>query len=611
MITIQSGKMIIPEEERFVGFAGDDHSSMKQFILPQTRITDVDAVFALYLRFDDDSVTSAPLIISIVDSDTILTWDIRAENLLRPGIVMAQIKYTAGDGTVTHYSWDYFVVGASAEHGDDGSEIDVLSRSEFEERMAQAVREAREIAPYIGADGYWYVYRRQEDGYVRSISATNIEVDSAVDAVSTNPAENRAVKAYVDAADSGKVDKTQRVAGLALDGNISADDLYENMAGKINPPLVTIGITPGQPAQYGRTSDGTPVFCKGLDRWVPLAEVENVPTKTSELTNDSGFLTQHHDISGKVDKTRKIAGIDLQNDISAVSLRGALSVPSTTSQLDNTSGFITLNDVYNKVEIFRENSDPPTGFITYAYPDNCVWYNTQTKKYWTLATRAMQDGGQYNGKYIHTWRAWEIPTKTSDLTNDSGFLTQHQDVSGKMNLMELPATAADVLLLSNGQLFKCQGVYGVRDTSQNDGYKAFLTAHQDISGKENTSNKVTSLSSNSTDTQYPSAKCVNSKFQQHALAIQSVQGIVDSVAAGFADLGELYEDLTNKVTSVSAQSTDTQYPTAKCVFDSLSGKEDKTNKVTSVSAQSTDTQYPSAKCVYDLVGNIASLLAQV
>ena len=35
-----------------------------------------------------------------------------------------------------------------------------------------------------------------------------------------------------------------------------------------------------------------------------------------------------------------------------------------------------------------------------------------------------------------------------------------------------------------------------------------ITAHQDISGKENTSNKVTSLSSSSTNTQYPSALCV-------------------------------------------------------------------------------------------------------
>lgn len=32
------------------------------------------------------------------------------------------------------------------------------------------------------------------------------------------------------------------------------------------------------------------------------------------------------------------------------------------------------------------------------------------------------------------------------------------------------------------------------------------------------------------------------------------------------------------------------------------------NKVTSLSSSSTDTQYPSAKCVYDLVGNIETIL---
>ena len=38
---------------------------------------------------------------------------------------------------------------------------------------------------------------------------------------------------------------------------------------------------------------------------------------------------------------------------------------------------------------------------------------------------------------------------------------------------------------------------------------------------------------------------------------------------------------------------------ASGVIPDVSGKEDKTNKVTSLSAQSTDTQYPSAKAVYD------------
>lgn len=40
----------------------------------------------------------------------------------------------------------------------------------------------------------------------------------------------------------------------------------------------------------------------------------------------------------------------------------------------------------------------------------------------------------------------------------------------------------------------------------------------------------------------------------------------------------------------------------------ISGKEDKTNKVTSISSSSTDTQYPSAKCVYDLIGDVETIL---
>lgn len=44
-------------------------------------------------------------------------------------------------------------------------------------------------------------------------------------------------------------------------------------------------------------------------------------------------------------------------------------------------------------------------------------------------------------------------------------------------------------------------------------HSQYLTSHQDISGKEDKSNKVTSISANSTDTQYPSAKCVYDYIQ--------------------------------------------------------------------------------------------------
>ena len=35
------------------------------------------------------------------------------------------------------------------------------------------------------------------------------------------------------------------------------------------------------------------------------------------------------------------------------------------------------------------------------------------------------------------------------------------------------------------------------------------------------------------------------------------------------------------------------------------------NKVTAISADSTDTQYPSAKCVYDIIGNLEQVLTQL
>ena len=40
-------------------------------------------------------------------------------------------------------------------------------------------------------------------------------------------------------------------------------------------------------------------------------------------------------------------------------------------------------------------------------------------------------------------------------------------------------------------------------------------------------------------------------------------------------------------------------------------KEDKSNKVTTLSSSSTDTQYPSAKCVYDLIGDVETILTVI
>lgn len=94
-------------------------------------------------------------------------------------------------------------------------------------------------------------------------------------------------------------------------------------------------------------------------------------------------------------------------------------------------------------------------------------------------------------------------------------------------------------------------------------------------------------------------------------------GIYEAIADAIASIDlSACEKIVNKVTSLSAQSTDVQYPTAKCVYDALqaidlSACEKIVNKVTSLSAQSTDVQYPSAKCVYDSLQALANEYAAI
>ena len=278
MITIQSGKLLIPEEERFVGFAGDNLSYEKQFVLLDG---DVSGSFELCLRFDDDSVRVIPLEKHNIDGTTRLRWTISASHLLKSGVVMAQLRSTDSEGVIGHTSCDYFVVANSAELDGDG-EISYVSREELEERMTAFLIRIRDNAPYIGDDGYWYVYDVESDSFVRSVKASgDITIDDAVIANSPNPPKGGAVKTYVDTALAGKVDKTRTVAGLPLSANISQQELAANLSGYINPKLVIPGTTSGIGGQYGKTADEEPVMCVFGASWVKLMTEDDAAEKMS------------------------------------------------------------------------------------------------------------------------------------------------------------------------------------------------------------------------------------------------------------------------------------------------------------------------------------------
>ena len=88
--------------------------------------------------------------------------------------------------------------------------------------------------------------------------------------------------------------------------------------------------------------------------------------------------------------------------------------------------------------------------------------------------------------------------------------------------------------------------------------------------------------------------------------VTSVNGQTGAVSLtlGDANVIETVKVNGSALTPDANKAVDITVPSVSC-------KEDTTNKVTSLSSSSTDTEYPSAKCVYDLVGDIETILASI
>ena len=146
-----------------------------------------------------------------------------------------------------------------------------------------------------------------------------------------------------------------------------------------------------------------------LDGYALKTDIPTVPTKVSDLTNDSGYitevpseyvteteleskgyLTEHQDISGKADKSE---------------------IPTKTSQLTNNSGFLTSIPS----EYITESELNAKGYLT-SVPSE---YITETE----LNSKGYLTQHQDLSNYALKTEIPSVPTKTSQLTNDSGYVT--------------------------------------------------------------------------------------------------------------------------------------------------------------------------------------------
>lgn len=156
------------------------------------------------------------------------------------------------------------------------------------------------------------------------------------------------------------------------------------------------------------------------------------PTKLSELSNDVGFVTSTvNNLSNYYLKTEAYSKTEVNSmigNITTMAVQVVNSLPATGQE----------KTIYLVPKAESENQNAK---------DEYLWVNGAFEKI-----------GDTTIDLTNYAKKSEIPTKTSQLTNDSGFLTQHQDLSAYAKKTELPTKTSDL---------------------QND--SGFLTQHQDLS----------------------------------------------------------------------------------------------------------------------------------
>lgn len=167
-----------------------------------------------------------------------------------------------------------------------------------------------------------------------------------------------------------------------------------------------------------------------------LSNTPTIPTQTSDLTNDGSDGTSTY---VEADELATVATTGAYSDLS-----GTPTIPTATSDLTNDSGFITSADLPTKTsDLTNDGSDGTSTYVEASDLATVATSGSYTDLINTPTIPAAQVNSDWNassgvaeilnkptlatvatsGSYTDLSNTPTIPTATSDLTNDSGFIT--------------------------------------------------------------------------------------------------------------------------------------------------------------------------------------------
>ena len=274
-------------------------------------------------------------------------------------------------------------------------------------------------------------------GYITGISSS--DVTTALGYTPVNPSSLAAVATSGDYDDLLNKPTIPTVDYPVTDVQVDGVSVLNNKVAEITMPDLTDYVTSTELstelADYVQSSSlGTAAYIDEDALSIAYSQITGtptIPTATSDLTNDSGFITSS-DLSGYATETWVgNQGYAVAANLATVATSGSYadlsnkpSIPTQTSDLTNDSGFID-KDV-NDLTYYTLTSSLSTVATTGDYDD---LLNKPTIPTVNNATLTIQK----NGTTVNTFTANAssdvtaniiVPTATSDLNNDSGFITK-------------------------------------------------------------------------------------------------------------------------------------------------------------------------------------------
>ena len=246
---------------------------------------------------------------------------------------------------------------------------------------------------------------------------------------------------------------------------------------------------------------------RGTDYWTNADKAEIVQGSVAQVEMDiQPTLTS---IQNTADTANSIANT-------------AKSIAEGANQALSYSNYSAMVTAFNNLANDVYNVGQNVMIITLEVPD--LWISgieSTSQSYIYTTDEAFTTALETNG-YVQVgyYKLSALETQKVDLTN---YVT-NTDYANTSKAGVIKSSSTYATNVSSGVLQSATKAYVNYTSSDNNMFiskgtlenvltgKGFITSHQDISGKEDKSNKVTSISANSTDTQYPSAKAVYDLF---------------------------------------------------------------------------------------------------